>query len=415
MGNPYLCKVKKDRLRIAIFMESTTKNIDLENIEVAFKGKTDRELKKAFWLFKAIGYPSLVKSAPSLLNIAFTLRLPVVPIVRVTIFKHFCGGENIQDCNKTVAKLWNNHIGSILDYSVEGEENEENFDHTTQEICATIERAKGDPSIPFCVFKVTGISRFGLLEKVSSGSNLDPEESLEYEKAKQRFTRICDLAALHHVRLFVDAEESWIQPAIDSLTDEMMEKHNKDQVIIYNTIQLYRSDRLTFLKKSHDRGIEKGYKNGFKLVRGAYMEKERKRAQEMGYPSPIQPDHAACNHDYDEALRFCVNHIDRISICAGTHNERSTLLLTDLMRQYNIPNNSPAIWFSQLLGMSDHLSGNLANSGYNVAKYVPYGPVKSVLPYLIRRAQENTSIAGQTGRELSMIMRELKRRRNTKD
>ncbi len=411
MGNPYLCDVKTDSCRPWIFMESTTKNIDLENIEVAFKGKTDQELKKAYWLFKAIGYPTLVKSAPSLLNIAFALRMPVVPIVRATIFKHFCGGENIQDCNKTVAKLWNNHIGSILDYSVEGEENEENFDHTTQEICATIERAKGDLSIPFCVFKVTGISRFGLLEQVSSEAKLDSNESVEYEKAKLRFNKICEKAAQHSVRLFVDAEESWIQPAIDSLTDEMMEKHNKDQVIIYNTIQLYRTDRLAFLKKSHDRGVEKGYKNGFKLVRGAYMEKERKRAQEMRYPSPIQPDHAACNHDYDEALRFCVSHIDRISICAGTHNEKSTLLLTDLMRQYNIPNNSPAIWFSQLLGMSDHLSGNLANSGYNVAKYVPYGPVKSVLPYLIRRAQENTSIAGQTGRELSMIMRELKRRK----
>lgn len=394
-------------------METATKTLDLENIEVAFKGKSNQELKKAYWLFKAIGYPGLVKSAPGLLRLALMLRFPVVPIVRATIFKHFCGGEHIDDCNQTVANLWKNGIGSILDYSVEGEENEANFDHTATEICATIERSKGDPSIPFCVFKVTGISRFGLLEKVSSELALTENETTEFEKTKVRFTKICDLAAQNQVRLFVDAEESWIQPAIDALTDSMMEKHNKERVIIYNTIQLYRTDRLEFLRKSHQKGMEKGYMNGFKLVRGAYMEKERKRASELGYTSPIQPDHASSNRDYDAALKFCVEHIDRISICAGTHNESSSLLLCQLMREKQIPNDSTSIWFSQLLGMSDHLSGNLAAAGYNVAKYVPYGPVKSVLPYLIRRAQENTSISGQTGRELSMIIRELNRRKKS--
>ena len=395
-------------------METNTKPLDLENIEVAFKGKTDGELKKAYWLFKAIAFPSLVKAAPTLLRIAMAIRFPVVPIVRATIFKHFCGGENILDCNETVNKLWRQRIGSILDYSVEGEENEDNFDKTTEEICATVERAKGDPSIPFCVFKVTGISRFALLERMSSEINLEANEVDEFNKVRERIGKICGLAAQHRVRLFIDAEESWIQPAIDGLADEMMALHNKEEVIIYNTIQLYRTDRLGFLKKSHERGMALGYKNGFKLVRGAYMEKERARAKALGYASPIQPDREHCNRDYDNALRFCVEHIDRISICAGTHNEKSSLLLTKLMQEHRIPNDHPSIWFSQLLGMSDHLSGNLSNSGYLVAKYVPYGPVKSVLPYLIRRAQENTSIAGQTGRELSMIMQELKRRRNIK-
>ena len=395
-------------------METNTKPLDLDNIEVAFKGKTDGDLKKAYWLFKAIAFPSLVKAAPSLLRIAMAVRFPVVPIVRATIFKHFCGGENIHDCNETVKNLWQQHIGSILDYSVEGEENEDNFDKTTEEICATIERAKGDPSIPFCVFKVTGISRFALLEKVSSGAALNADEANEYNKVRERIGKICGLASKHQVRLFIDAEESWIQPAIDGLADDMMALHNKTSVIVYNTIQLYRTDRLDFLKKSHERGKAMGYKNGFKLVRGAYMEKERARAKEMGYPSPIQPDREHCNRDYDNALRFCVEHIESIAICAGTHNENSSRLLTTLMREHQLPNDHPSIWFSQLLGMSDHLSGNLANSGYQVAKYVPYGPVISVLPYLIRRAQENTSIAGQTGRELSMIMQELKRRKNIK-
>jgi len=392
-------------------MENAPKSIDFENIEVAFAGQSDAELRKAYWLFKAIGIPSLVKMGPTLLKLAMAIRFPVVPLVRSTIFKHFCGGETINECTQTVARLGKQGIGSILDYSVEGEENENNFDLTTAEICATIERAKGDPMVPFCVFKVTGISRFALLEKVSSNSALTESEIQEFQKVRERISKISGLAASHHVRLFIDAEESWIQAAIDALADEMMERHNGSEVIVYNTIQLYRTDRLEFLKKSHQRGLERGYKNGFKLVRGAYMEKERMRAKELGYPSPIQPDQMHCNRDYDAALQFCIDHIDRISICAGTHNEKSSRLLAELMQQKGLPTNHHSVWFSQLLGMSDHLSGNLANAGFNVAKYVPYGPVKSVLPYLIRRAQENTSIAGQTGRELSMIMRELSRRK----
>ena len=391
------------------YTETTPVNFD--NLEVAFAGKSDGDLTRAYWLFKAMANNTLVNNGPALLDFALKLRLPVLPIVKATIYKHFCGGEDINDCNQTVKALYSHGIGSVLDYSVEGAENEENFDHTCAEIIATIKRAKGDPAIPFCVFKTTGVARFRLLENISSGLTLSGERKQEFEKVKSRILQICSAAAENDVRVFIDAEESWIQKAIDDLADEMMEKFNKQKALIYNTIQLYRTDRLEFLKKSHHKAVERKYYLGLKLVRGAYMEKERDRAAEKGYPSPIQPDHASTNHDYNAALTYCIDHFGEIAICAGTHNEESSHLLIRLMIQKNIPHNHPDIWFSQLLGMSDHISGNLAAAGYNVAKYVPYGPVKSVLPYLIRRAQENTSIAGQTGRELKMILEEKKRRR----
>lgn len=388
--------------------------VNFDDLKTAFSGKTDSDLTRAYWLFKAINSNFLVANGPKFLDIALALRLPVLTIVKATIFKHFCGGEDIDDCNKTVATLYKNGIGSVLDYSVEGEENEANFEHTTGEIIATINRAKGDPSTPFCVFKTTGIARFDLLEKVSAGTKLSDQETADYKKVKDRFQRICAKAFENKVRLFIDAEESWIQQAIDDLTDEMMALFNKDTAIVYNTVQLYRTDRLTFLKASHEKAVTNKYKLGLKLVRGAYMEKERDRAAEKGYSSPIQPDHASSNRDYDAALTYCMQHFGEIAFCAGTHNEESSHLLVRLMADKNIPKNHPDIWFSQLLGMSDHISYNLAATGYNVAKYVPYGPVKSVLPYLIRRAQENTSISGQTGRELRMITEEKKRRRTEK-
>lgn len=385
--------------------------VNFDNLEIAFSGKSDSDLTRAYWLFKAINSNFLVKNGPGFLNFAMALRLPVLPIVKATIFKHFCGGEDITDCNKTVQALHSSKIGSVLDYSVEGEENEDNFEHTTTEIINTITRAKGDPATPFCVFKVTGIARFNLLEKASAAPLNDPKDIADYKKVHDRIHRICHHAAANNVRIFIDAEESWIQPAIDAMADEMMALFNKEKAIVYNTVQLYRTDRLEFLKQSHQKATKSGYKLGLKLVRGAYMEKERDRALEKGYPSPIQPDHQSSNRDYDAALRYCVDHFGEIAICAGTHNEESSHLLVRLMKEKNIPVNHSDIWFSQLLGMSDHISYNLAAAGYNVAKYVPYGPVKSVLPYLIRRAQENTSIAGQTGRELRMITEEKKRRR----
>jgi len=393
-----------------IVEQPRVKPVSFDNLEVAFAGKSDNELTRAYWLFKFISNNFLVNNGPKLLNFALALKIPVIPVIRATLFKHFCGGENIVDCNKTINSLWEKHIGSVLDYSVEGEENEDTYEFTTREILSTIERAKGDPSIPFCVFKVTGISGFTLLEKASTGRTLSGKDKDAFEKVKERVLRICSHAAANNVRIFIDAEETWIQPAIDEMADVMMEKFNLKKAIVYNTIQLYRTDRLTFLKDSHRKAKQNGYLLGLKLVRGAYMEKERERAAEMGYPSPIQPDHNTTNRDYDEALKYCADHYHEIAICAGTHNENSSHLLVRLMMEKNIPHNHPDIWFSQLLGMSDHISNNLALAGYNVAKYVPYGPVKSVLPYLIRRAQENTSIAGQTGRELKMILEEKKRR-----
>lgn len=391
--------------------DTLSKPLDFNNLEIAFAGKSDYDLTRAYWLFKAMSSNMLVKNGPVLLDVALKLKLPVIPVIRSTIYKHFCGGEDIVDCNKTIDALKKNGIGSVLDYSVEGAESEENYNHTTAEIIATIKRAKGDPSVPFCVFKTTGVARFGLLEKISAGKKLSESDQTEFSRASQRVLDICSSASENDVRIFIDAEESWIQQAIDDLADAMMEKFNNQKAIVYNTIQLYRSDRLNFLKLSYKKATERNYKLGLKLVRGAYMEKERARAVEKKYPSPIQPDHAATNRDYDAALTFCVEHIKDIEICAGTHNEQSCHLLARLMQSKNIAANHSAIWFSQLLGMSDHISSNLAAAGYNVAKYVPYGPVISVLPYLIRRAQENTSIAGQTGRELNMILAEKKRRK----
>jgi proline dehydrogenase len=384
--------------------------VDFHNLEIAFSGKSNGDLTRAYWLFRAMGNNFLVRNSQKMVDLALALRLPVITIIRKTIYRHFCGGETISECNNTISALWKSGIGSVLDYSVEGDENEANFEHTTKEIMATIDRAKGDPSIPFCVFKVTGIAGFHLLERVATAEKLSMANQKSFDNFRERVSRICTHAASNDVRVFIDAEESWIQQPVDDLADEMMEKHNKEKAIVYNTVQLYRHDRLEFLKASHRKAKQRGYILGVKLVRGAYMEKERERAAAMGYPSPIQPDHAATNRDYDASLEYSVRHLPEIALCAGTHNEKSCLLLTDLMKRYNIESSDTHIWFSQLLGMSDHISYNLAHAGYNVAKYVPYGPVRSVLPYLIRRAMENTSIAGQTGRELRMLTAEKNRR-----
>lgn len=385
--------------------------LSFDNLQNAFEYKTDNEVRKAYWLFKAISNPLLVKYAPSLTAVSLKLHLPVKWAVKGTIYGHFCGGETIEECLQTIENLGKFHVGSILDYSVEGKEEEAEFDHACEEIMATTQRAAGDPNIPFSVFKPTGLARFALLEKVSARQSLNAEENAEYERVKSRIDKICSLAAINNVRVFIDAEESWIQHAIDELATMMMMKYNTQKAVVYNTIQLYLTDRLEFQRKALEHAVAKSYFIGLKLVRGAYMEKERKRAEELNYASPIQPDKTATDHDYDAALKFCIDHIDRISLCAGTHNAESSLLLTKLMKEKQIKNNDERVYFSQLLGMSDHISFNLAKAGYNVTKYVPYGPVISVLPYLTRRAQENTSMSGQMGRELSLLSRELKRRK----
>ncbi|WP_295773423.1 proline dehydrogenase family protein [uncultured Mucilaginibacter sp.] len=386
-------------------------NLSFENTEIAFKHASNADLNRAYWLFKAINNNFLVKVGPGITNFAMGIGLPIKGIIKATIFKQFCGGETIAECDATIKNLYKGGVGTILDYSVEGEEDEKVFDDTRDEIIRTIERATGDPAIPITVFKVTGVGRFGLLEKLDAGAKLTEAEELEWQKVQARVQAICNKAYQAGIPVMIDAEETWIQLTIDRLAMSMMRRYNRDRAIIFNTYQIYRHDKLASLKVDFDIARTEGFYLGVKLVRGAYMEKERKRAAEMGYPSPIQPDKASADRDYNDSLRFCVEHVDRIALVAGTHNEDSCRLLADLLNQLRIPHNHPHVYFSQLLGMSDNLSFNLANAGYNVVKYVPYGPVKAVMPYLFRRANENTAIAGQMSRELSLIIKEKKRRK----
>ncbi|MBS3914604.1 MAG: proline dehydrogenase family protein [Bacteroidetes bacterium] len=386
---------------------SNPETLNFGNSAIAFKHQSTRSLKKALLLFKSFDFPFLLKIGPFLARTAVALGMK--SIIKNTIFAQFCGGETIEESATAISHLSESHIGTILDYSVEGEETETVFEHTCAEILKTIEVASKDIRVPFSVFKTTGIIRIALLEKVSANANLTDAENAEWQRSRQRFEQICKSAYDHQVKLFIDAEESWIQPAIDALTEEMMARFNGKSAIVYNTLQMYRHDRLAYLKKQVESG---NYFHGFKLVRGAYMEKERERAMEMNYPSPIQPDKVSCDRDYDLALAFCVEHIEKVSICAGTHNEESSLYLTRLMAQKGIAPSDPRIYFSQLLGMSDHISFNLSDTGYNVAKYVPYGPVTAVIPYLTRRARENSSVAGQMGRERRLIETEIKRRKS---
>jgi proline dehydrogenase len=385
-------------------------NLSFENTEVAFRHAGNADLKRAYWLFKAINNNFLVKVGPGMTNFAMNIGLPIKGIIKATIFKQFCGGETIAECDGTIKNLQLGGVGTILDYSVEGEEHEHVFDHTRDEIIRTIERATNDGAIPLTVFKITGVGRFGLLEKLDTGTALTTAEEQEWQKVQDRVKAICQKAHQAGIPVMIDAEESWIQKTIDHLALAMMQRFNHEKPIIYNTYQLYRHDKLDSLKLDFDIARTEGFLLGVKIVRGAYMEKERRRALEMGYPSPIQPNKASSDKDYNEAVRFCVANVERIAMVAGTHSEESCRLLANLLNQFNIPHNHPHVYFSQLLGMSDNLSFNLAHAGYNVAKYVPYGPVKAVMPYLFRRAQENTSIAGQTSRELGLITKEKIRR-----
>lgn len=384
--------------------------ISFHNTENAFRHKSNKDLRRAKQLFSVISSPRLVSTGNALAIFALKLGLPVKGIIRATLFKQFVGGETIEDCEKTIAELHAYGVGTILDYSVEGKENEASFDACMAEILRTIDKAKGNPAVPFSVFKVTGLGPFEVLEAANDGEALTGETQAAYTRMHARVERICAYAHQHNVRIFVDAEDSWIQNTIDRLAEEMMAKFNREKAIVFNTIQLYRHDRLAYLKTLDEKGRRENFWVAVKLVRGAYMEKERNRAAEMGYPDPIQPDKASADRDYNLALQYCVQHIDHMALCAGTHNEDSSLLLVNEMKRDGVAKNDPRIWFAQLLGMSDHISFNLSAEGYNVAKYVPYGPVKELIPYLSRRAQENTSVKGQTGRELSLIQTELKRR-----
>lgn len=380
--------------------------------EIAFKSKSNQDLNRAYWLFKIIGYPSIVKIGKGFTNFALKTHLPINGIIRSTIFKQFCGGETINECEKVTSDLFSYGIGTILDYSVEGKTSTEDFEKTTNEIIATILKAKGNPAIPYAVFKVTGIATFSVLEKYNNLNNeLSEDDKIAFQGILNRVDRICKAAFDNHVPVFIDAEETWIQDTIDRLTVSMMNKYNKEKAIVFNTLQMYRHDRIVFLQKAIQDARQNGYHYGIKLVRGAYMEKERERAQQYGYPSPIQATKIDSDNDYNKALEIIIDNLDVLALCAGTHNEESSSFLAELIEKKGYNKNDSRIYFAQLLGMSDHISYNLSNSCYNVAKYVPYGPINEVLPYLLRRADENTSVAGQTGRELSLLTIEKQRRK----
>ena len=385
--------------------------ISFQNTEIAFATKSNSKLKKAYWLFYSMKFTRLASFGMKLISFSFKIGLPIKWIIKVTIFEHFCGGENVDDCESAITDLGNANIGTILDYSVEGEETNAAFDNTTQETIKTIKKANSDKNIPFSVFKMTGVAAFELLHKVQEDKGLDEIEKENFDKVKERVNLICKTAFELKVPLFIDAEETWIQNTVDDLVHSMMELYNKEQAIVHNTIQFYRKDGVVNLKKSYQKSVEGNYFYGIKMVRGAYMEQERERAEENNYPSPIHDDKHGSDECFDDGLRFCLDNHEKISLCAGTHNEESNLLLTHLISKKGLQKNHPTVYFAQLYGMSDHISFNLSAGGYNVAKYVPYGPVKSVMPYLFRRAEENTSIAGQTGRELLLIEAELKRRK----
>ena len=387
--------------------------ISFENTEIAFSSKSSKDLKRAYWLFKIVASPTIVKFGKWVTPIALKMHLPIKGLIKKTIFHQFCGGESIQESLQTSNELAQCNIKTILDYSIEGKTSEEDFDKTVEEIIATIHEGKNNKNIPFAVFKVTGICRFKILELSNKSINdLSDEDKIHYSKLVERIDLICKAAFDCSVPVFIDGEESWIQDGIDLIAQQMSKKYNIQKAIVFNTIQMYRHDRLVFLEKEINHAKENNYILGMKIVRGAYMEKERNRANSMGYSSPIQANKEATDKDYNRALELSLSNIDTVSICAGTHNEESSLILTALMEKYSLANDDSRIYFAQLLGMSDHISYNLAHHGYLVAKYVPYGPIKEVMPYLLRRADENTSVAGQTSRELSLIIKEKERRKN---
>lgn len=381
------------------------------NTEIAFALKSDSELNRAYFLFEMIKREPLVKVGTTLTNFALKTHLPVEGLIRSTVFDHFCGGVTEDDCLPVIEKMYNKGVSSVLDYSAEGKANEEQFDFTVEKVIKTIEFSHKYESIPFAVFKPTAVGNFSIFEKISASETLTNEEEDMWKRIVNRFDTICKNAYEKNVPILIDAEESWMQGAADDLVEEMMEKYNQKTAIVYNTLQLYKWNRFDYLENLLNRAEQKGFKIGVKLVRGAYMEKERERAKENNYTSPICKDKLSTDNNYDTVLTFAMQSLDTISVFVGTHNEKSNLLAIDLMEKNNISNDDSRVWFGQLYGMSDHISYNLAHKGYNVAKYLPFGPVRDVMPYLIRRAEENTSVAGQTNRELTLLKQERRRRK----
>jgi proline dehydrogenase len=387
-------------------------DISFEDTRVAFSYRSDKELMKAQFIFSIVNHPWISSLATGLVKGALALRMPVLGLIRKTVFEHFCGGEGIESAESTILHLANYGVNTILDYSAEGEITEEGFDRTTQEILRNVQKAHGRKQIPFCVFKVTGVADASLLEKVQSGKQVSDAEIQALERVKARINKICSKAYECDVPILIDAEESWIQDTVDMLVREMTERYNKESAIVFSTVQMYRTDAFKKLNDAYHVATMHQFYLGVKLVRGAYMEKERKRATDLGIPSPIHPTKEETDNAFNKALSFCLDHKQRISVMCGSHNEYSNYYLSVLMGKHSIMPNDQRVWFAQLYGMSDNISFNLAKAGYNVAKYVPYGPVRSVMPYLFRRAKENTSVAGQSSRELNLIRLELRRRRN---
>ena len=384
------------------------------NTEVAFSLKSDTELDRAFFLFKMIDNQPLVRIGTAVTNFAIKAHLPVEGLIRATVFDHFCGGVNEVDCLTVVDKMFTKGVSSVLDFSVEGKEEEDQFDAALKMTLKTIEFAKEREAIPFAVFKPTGFGRLDLYEKVGSKVELNKSEKAEWNRVEARFDKVCRDAYQKNVPLLIDAEESWMQDAADDLVAQMMRKYNKQKAIVFNTLQMYRWDRLDYLKNLHQQAKRDGFYIGMKIVRGAYMEKENLRAEEKGYPTPICESKEATDLNYDTAIHYMVENLDRMAVFAGTHNELSSYKLMEYMQELKIEKKDARVWFGQLYGMSDNISYNLSANGYNNAKYLPFGPVRDVMPYLIRRAEENTSVAGQTSRELKLITAERERRKQSR-
>ena len=381
------------------------------NTEVAFSLKKDSELERAYFLFKMIANEPLVRIGTAMTNFAIKAKLPVEGLIRATVFDHFCGGVSEDDCVPVIDKMYAKKVCSVLDYSVEGKEDEAQFEAAFNMTIKLLDFVKEKKAIPFAVFKPTGFGRIELYEKVGDKVELTIEETEEWNRVVVRYDKVCALAKEKDVKLLIDAEESWMQDAADDLVTDMMRKYNTEKAIVFNTLQMYRWDRLDYLKQLHAEAKAKGFYVGMKLVRGAYMEKENERAIANGYTSPICESKVATDKNFDAGVSYMVKNIGLLSLFAGTHNEDSSYLVMQLMQEQNVSINSDAVWFGQLYGMSDHISYNLSDAGYNVAKYLPFGPVRDVMPYLIRRAEENTSVAGQTTRELNLLKEERKRRK----
>lgn len=382
-----------------------------ENTGTAFTLKSDSELERAYFLFKMMSSQPLVRIGAAATKFALKAKLPVEGLIRSTVFDHFCGGVNEEDCLPVIDKLYTEGVSSVLDYSVEGKATEAQFDNALEKIIKIIHFCEEREAMPIVVFKPTGFGRFLLYQKKTEGTDFTAEEQAEWNRIVQRFDAVCKLAKEKDVEVLIDGEESWMQDAADDLVEEMMQRYNTEATIVYNTLQLYRWDRLDYLKQLHERAKENGFTIGMKIVRGAYMEKERERAMKKGYDSPICENKKATDDNFNDALSYILNNLKDISVFIGTHNEASCYIAMDMMEAHNISKKDNNVWFGQLYGMSDHISFNLAAEGYNVAKYIPFGPVKDVMPYLIRRAEENTSVAGQTSRELSLLKTERRRRK----